>query len=600
MQKSQGTYSIFADRVVLRFFVCAYAALLVLLALSGHQEGSDDVMRWVVVQDLLQGQGWFDSHQYRLGPEGGTLMHWSRLIDAPIALLYGTFGLVLPPDMALQVTAFVWPSLLAGLTLWAFAVTGSVLGAREGAVSALVVGVLALEHSRKFDYFSFDHHNAQILLFVTALMLFALRRDKPYAGWLLGACLALSVSIGTESILQIALVAVFFTIDWIVNGEPTRRRTMAFGIGLVVTLVLTSLATTGHEAFLFPSCDALTLSVALPASVAAAGLCIAAWIGSSWSLWGRIGACVAVGMVTLACAYGFAPHCLSNPIEALPQDMRDYWLSQVAEAQKINVILQLHRGEALALIAMSILCMAAALIFAVRSPFRLEYALFLALIVTGLVVFLYQSRMMTFLGVSLVAVQAQILRVLYSSYASRRRALSGFAMVAFILCISPKTGASIDEQLGRFAGPSLAASAMPARQSQQSSGASCKTPEAYAALRDLPAGRVLVDFDFAANVLRHTDHSVLAGNYHRNQAGILAQIELFRSDADQVGSRLTELDVDYVMLCTSAPRAEFWSWASQGRGLQSHLVAGEILGYLTRVQTTEDAAFQVFKVTAAR
>ncbi|WP_299641548.1 hypothetical protein [uncultured Ruegeria sp.] len=600
MQNSQGTYSLFADRLVLRFFVCAYAALLVLMSLSGHQEGSDDVMRWVVVQDLLQGQGWFNSQQYRLGPEGGTLMHWSRLIDAPIALLYGTFGLVLPPDMALQVTAFVWPSLLAGLTLWAFAVTGSVLGAREGAVSALVVGVLALEHSRKFDYFSFDHHNAQILLFATALMLFALRRDKPYAGWLLGACLALSVSIGTESILQIALVAIFFAVDWIINGEPARRPTMAFGAGLTVTLVLTSLATTGQKAFLFPSCDALTLSVALPASVAAMGLCAAARVGSAWPLWGRISAFLAVGAVTLACAYSFAPHCLSNPIEALPQDMRDYWLSQVAEAQTISVILELHRGEVLALIAMSFVTMAAALIFAVRSPFRLEYALFLALIVTGLVVFLYQSRMMTFLGVSLVAVQAQILRVLYTRYASSRRAVSGLAMVAFVLCISPKIGASIEEQLGRFAGPSLAAPALPARQSRQNSGASCKTPEAYAALRDLPAGRVLVDFDFAANVLRHTDHSVLAGNYHRNQAGILAQIELFRSDASQIGSRLTELDVDYVMLCTSAPRAEFWSWASQGRGLQSHLVAGEIPDYLMRVQTTEDAAFQVFKVTALR
>lgn len=600
MQNSQGTYSLFADRLVLRFFVCAYAALLVLMALSGHQEGSDDVMRWVVVQDLLQGQGWFDSHQYRLGPEGGTLMHWSRLIDAPIALLYQTLGSVLPPDMALRMTAFVWPSLLAGLTLWAFAVTGSVLGGREGAVSALVVGVLALEHSRKFDYFSFDHHNAQILLFATALMLFALRRDKPYAGWLLGACLALSVSIGTESILQIALVAIFFAVDWIINGEPTRRPTMAFGAGLTVTLVLSSLATTGQEAFLFPSCDALTLSVALPASVAAMGLCAVARIGSAWPLWGRISAFLAVGAVTLACAHSFAPHCLSNPIEALPQDMRDYWLSQVAEAQKISVILELHRGEVLALIAMSFVTMAAALIFAVRSPFRLEYALFLALIVTGMVVFLYQSRMMTFLGVSLVAVQAQILRVLYTRYASSRRALSGLAMVAFILCISPKTGASIEEQLGRFAGPSLAAPALSARQSQQNSGASCKTPEAYAALLDLPAGRVLVDFDFAANVLRHTDHSVLAGNYHRNQAGILAQIELFRSDASQIGSRLTELDVDYVMLCTSAPRAEFWSWASQGRGLQSHLVAGEIPDYLTRVQTREDAAFQVFKVTALR
>ena len=46
---------------------------------------SDDLMRLVEVRDLLAGQSWFDMHQYRLGLEGGTLMHWSRLVDAPIA-----------------------------------------------------------------------------------------------------------------------------------------------------------------------------------------------------------------------------------------------------------------------------------------------------------------------------------------------------------------------------------------------------------------------------------------------------------------------------------------------------------------------------------
>ncbi len=35
----------------------------------------DDAMRLVEVRDYLGGQGWFDLHQYRLGPDGGTLMH---------------------------------------------------------------------------------------------------------------------------------------------------------------------------------------------------------------------------------------------------------------------------------------------------------------------------------------------------------------------------------------------------------------------------------------------------------------------------------------------------------------------------------------------
>jgi hypothetical protein len=69
----------------------------------------DDVMRLVQVRDLLAGQGWFDLHQYRLGPDGGTLMHWSRIPDIPIIVLTGLFDLFLPQDMALAWAISVWP-----------------------------------------------------------------------------------------------------------------------------------------------------------------------------------------------------------------------------------------------------------------------------------------------------------------------------------------------------------------------------------------------------------------------------------------------------------------------------------------------------------
>jgi hypothetical protein len=63
----------------------------------------------VQVRDLLAGQGWFDLHQYRLGPDGGTLMHWSRIPDIPIIVLTGLFDLFLPQDMALAWAISVWP-----------------------------------------------------------------------------------------------------------------------------------------------------------------------------------------------------------------------------------------------------------------------------------------------------------------------------------------------------------------------------------------------------------------------------------------------------------------------------------------------------------
>src|SRR4051812_48296407 len=62
-------------------------------ACSGFREltnaggDNDSLLRLVEVRDMLAGQGWFDLHQYRMGLEGGFVMHWSRLVDAPIAAI---------------------------------------------------------------------------------------------------------------------------------------------------------------------------------------------------------------------------------------------------------------------------------------------------------------------------------------------------------------------------------------------------------------------------------------------------------------------------------------------------------------------------------
>ena len=75
--------------VLLSLAVITSLTIVSLLSGSFGRIGGDgdDVMRLVQVRELLEGKGWFDLGQPRLGPEGGTLMHWSRLVDLPIAAL---------------------------------------------------------------------------------------------------------------------------------------------------------------------------------------------------------------------------------------------------------------------------------------------------------------------------------------------------------------------------------------------------------------------------------------------------------------------------------------------------------------------------------
>src|SRR5260370_11311799 len=47
---------------------------------------TDDAMRLVEVRDLISGQAWVDLAQHRLDPPGVS-MHWSRVLDSPLAAL---------------------------------------------------------------------------------------------------------------------------------------------------------------------------------------------------------------------------------------------------------------------------------------------------------------------------------------------------------------------------------------------------------------------------------------------------------------------------------------------------------------------------------
>jgi hypothetical protein len=83
----------------------------------------DDQMRLIQVRDWLAGQSWWDVTQYRMNiPEGGP-MHWSRLVDVPIAaailVLTPVFGMAL----AEHATLAVIPLLTFGVILYLYAAT---------------------------------------------------------------------------------------------------------------------------------------------------------------------------------------------------------------------------------------------------------------------------------------------------------------------------------------------------------------------------------------------------------------------------------------------------------------------------------------------
>src|ERR1700733_1318490 len=89
----QNSFSVFFEKYALLFFTLFSFALIWVAQYHEARDvwrtnfisDTDDATRLVQVHDFLAGQGWFDLTQYRIDPPDGLLMHWSRLVDVPIA-----------------------------------------------------------------------------------------------------------------------------------------------------------------------------------------------------------------------------------------------------------------------------------------------------------------------------------------------------------------------------------------------------------------------------------------------------------------------------------------------------------------------------------
>src|SRR3546814_13097967 len=80
-------------------------------------------MRLRQVRGLLDGQGWYDLRQYRLNPPGGFDIHWSRLVDLPIAGLILLFKPFVGTGEAERLACGIAPLLPLSITMGGVAFT---------------------------------------------------------------------------------------------------------------------------------------------------------------------------------------------------------------------------------------------------------------------------------------------------------------------------------------------------------------------------------------------------------------------------------------------------------------------------------------------
>src|SRR6476620_4470294 len=156
---------------------------------------TDDNMRIMQVRALLHGQGWFDLRQYRLNPPFGANIHWSRLVDLPIAGLILALRPFLGGAGAERWAVAIAPLIPYLLLLFSLSLTARRLIDPRAYPLALLALFFAGSTNGMFLPERIDHHGWQLALL--ALSISAIADPKKLRGGLtLGISTALSMAIG--------------------------------------------------------------------------------------------------------------------------------------------------------------------------------------------------------------------------------------------------------------------------------------------------------------------------------------------------------------------------------------------------------------------
>jgi hypothetical protein len=554
---------------------------------------NDDVMRLVEVRDLLAGQGWFDLMQYRLGLEGGTLMHWSRLIDLPIANLIMLFSLFMSPVMAEASALFVWPLLTALPVFYALGLGGGVLAGVPGRMIALALAFLFVLGVNRFQPGSIDHHNVQLGLITIIAACLILPGRPPFAHAVAGVAAALAIAIGAETTPHILVAALIVALQWLWLGKDMKAAASAFALAMAASLTAVFFLTVPPARYGQVACDALSTGFYSLGVVGAGSFYLAVAATSGQSFASRLTALGLAGAATLGATLLIAPQCLANPLGNLDPLLVSMWLNNVTEAQSIVAQAKAEPWTVAGFYLVPMLAMAlcARRIYQRRNVHA--YGVLLALLAVSWAIALVQVRGAVFSNllsaIPMAALVAEMRARANADEKNLRKGLmfagSALAAVPFVWALS---GALLSMAVNKASGEEVGS--LPIQEEK-----TCTDADAMQALAGEPVGVVASPSNIGAHILRFTLHRVLAAPYHRNQGGMLTELHAAMAKPKDSVKFLRGAGVTVVAFCGTDPQVGSIAKVTPD-GLYAQLSKGLVPAWLEPVPGTQDKPLQLFRV----
>ncbi|MEQ7873633.1 AcrB/AcrD/AcrF family protein [Sphingomonas sp. ASV193] len=548
---------------------------------------TDDNTRMAQVRAWLTGQGWYDLRQHRLDPvHGGANIHWSRLVDLPIAGLILLFRLFVAPITAEKYAAAIAPMIPLLPMIWALALTARRLVGALAVPLTIVALFMAGATLGMVQPLRIDHHGWQLAFLALSLAGLA-DPDRRRGGLTTGIATALGLSIGLEMIIYMAMMGVAQVLFW-VQDEGERERLAAYALSLSVGTTLAFLIFGSNDNW-HAVCDALSpvwLSDALAGSALLAGLVFVR--GLSWQR--RLLVALGAGIVIAAFHALAWPKCLSR-LEGISPEADQLWMSHVQEARPIWK----HGAETTMLILglpVAGLIGYAMMAWRARGNGDLQRRILAvaAPLLAAMLLLAWQTRtgpaaqMMSLVGAAgLIAVLVPI------AQGSR---FSGVRVVATVVAVLAGLGALTPLIATQF--PEEKKTAYSNR--VDAANRRCPTLPALRPIALQPKGIIFTFVDFGPRIIAMTHHDAITGPYHRNYQAIVDVMKAFRGDAAQAHAIIVDkYRSNYVLICPDQSSATIFR-SEAPKGFYVQLAGGKVPSWLQPVDLGKTSPWTMWKV----
>jgi hypothetical protein len=559
-----------------------WAAVLIGLGAPSIKTGvfdamsTDDAMRLVEVRDLIGGQGWFDLVQHRLDPPG-IVMHWSRLIDAPLAGLILILRPLAGASGSEAITLVLWPALLFGAALLLVSAIAKRMcddnNRRHAQLVAVLLATLSAPALIHFRTGAIDHHNAQIVLLLAFVLLTSEISQGALTAFLAGLVAMLSLAIGLEMLpaIAVACLAVFVLLIW--QGGTLSRPASIFGASLAGSSFLLAAALLPIRSLQNPVCDAFGGPFLLLTAGGGVSLIVIAAVNRYQPTWrARLITGAIAGGALIGSFFKLFPGCMASPYAEVDPLLTTFWLDNVLETMSFQSILQLEPEKILGLYGFPVITLGVTIAALMRPAPHTRFRFIVPVLVLAALIGISFWAMRGAAAANIVA--APLLAASAATIWPSREQARQLVIAGLIISPVGLTGLGFAARLliDWIIKPQSAVVLV-------HTPAPCQTVSGASPLSVFPSGRVMAPIDFGPAVLAATGHSVFAAPYHRNNDGNLAMVNTMLATPMAAQKILSDRQVDYVVICPGSPdQLNFVKLAPDG--LAARLGRGEVPNFL--------------------